>query len=282
QFPEERAFQDGLVHVTYVLPSNLIEWYREERPEVFRSEPYAGIYFYRCNLAKKPLDDVRVRKALSLSIDREAIVKNITMGGQLPASGFVPPTEGGYVAPEVVSFDPARARALLAEAGYPDGDGFPAIELMYNTSEAHRPIAEAIQSMWKKELGVETIRLNNQEWKAFQQTIFEEKYEIGRAGWIADYVDPTTFLDMWRTGDSNNNTSWSSPKYDRLLQEAALEADPEARRKKLFAAEEVLLEEMPVIPLYWYTRTYAIHPAVKHWNPLLLDKRDYKFIELQP
>jgi len=282
QFPEERCFRDGLLHVTYVLPSNLIDDYRENRPEVFRSEPYAGVYFYRCNTRVKPLDDPRVRKALAFSIDQKAIVENITMGGQVPAYGFTPPTERGYRPPNRVRYDPGRARELLAEAGYPGGEGFPEIELLFNTSEAHRPIAEAIQNMWKRNLGIETIDLENQEWKVFQQTVFEEEYEISRAGWIADYLDPTTFLDMWRKGDSNNNTGWSHPDYDRLLREAALEADPQSRRRKLQAAEEILLEEMPVLPIYWYTRTYAIHPAVKNWDPLVLDRRDYKFIRLVP
>lgn len=280
-YTEERAFRDGQLHYTYTLPSSLIEWYRENRPEVLRTEPYAGIYFYRCNVEEPPLDDPRVRKALALSIDRRSLVENVTLGGQTPAHGYTPPFEGVYDSPDRVGFDPERARALLAEAGYPGGEGFPGFEILINTSEDHRSIAEAIQAMWKEHLGISGVEINNQEWKVFQQTLHAIKYEMARSGWIGDYVHPTTFLTMWRTGDTNNETHWSNENYDRLIAESLQATDPEERLAKLHAAEEILLEEMPVIPLYWYTRVYLLRPEVKNWNPMVLDNRPWKHIRLE-
>ncbi|MEM7014123.1 MAG: peptide ABC transporter substrate-binding protein, partial [Verrucomicrobiota bacterium] len=282
-FTEERMFRDGQMHVTYVLPSNVRGWYQEKRPEILRREPYAGIYFYRLNIGKngvEALRDKRVRKALAFAIDRQELADFVTLGGEEPAHGFSFPM-GEYVPPNIVKFDPDEARQLLADAGYPGGEGFPKLELMINTSEQHRTIAEAIQAMWKKELDIE-VGIDNQEWKVFQQTTYEEKYQIARAGWIGDYMDVTTFLDMMRTGDSNNNTGWGNPQYDQLLKEAAVEASTEDRRKKLFEAEEILLDELPVIPIYWYSRVYLIDPSLKNWNPLVLDKRDFKNVWLEP
>lgn len=277
-FSDERLFRGGQHHYTYTIPNNLIEKYRRERPDLLRIEPYLGSYFFRCNVKRPPFDDPKVRQALALAIDRDKIVRYITMGGQLPASGFTPPIEGLYEPLRSVRFDPARARQLLAESRYA-GD-FPKIELLINTSEQHRKIAEAVQDMWRQHLNLrkDKVSINNQEWKVFQDTTFRMNYEISRAAWIADYVDPTSFLDMWRTDDSNNYTGWSSAEYDSLLQQAALEATPDQRMAKLHQAERILLEEMPILPLYWYTRVYLLDPRVRNWYPMVLDKRDYRHI----
>lgn len=281
-FTEERMFRDGQLHATYILPSNVRKWYAEEWPEVLRREPYAGAYFYRVNIgdnAEVPeLKDKRVRKALAFAIDREAICEKIAQGGEQPATGFSFPL-GLYEPPDRMKFDPEAARQLLAEAGFPGGKNFPKVEIMINTSEQHRAIAEAIQAMWKKHLGIKAD-IDNQEWKVYQESIFNEDYVISRNGWIADFMDATTFLDMFRTGDSNNNTGWGNDDYDRLLREAALETSPEARRAKMAEAEEILLDELPIIPIYWYTRVYLLDPKVQNWNPLVLDKRDYKHVRL--
>ena len=282
EFTEQKMFQDGQLHGTYTVPSNMIEWYRKHFPQYLRIEPYAGAYFYRFNTKVEPLDNPKVRLALALAVDRKAIVENITMGGQIPAHGLVPPTKGGYVPPNVVAFDPERAKKLLAEAGFPNGKNFPKLSVIYNTLESHRSIAEAIQAMWKKHLGIKTIKLRNQEWKVFQQTVIDMKYDIGRAGWIGDFVDPTTFLDLMRTTDSNNNTGYSNPDYDKALAEAALEVDPAKRQELLYSAEEKMLTDLPVLPIYWYTRVYLLHPDVQNWNPLILDNHPYKHIDVQP
>ena len=280
QYTEERMFRDKLIHHTYIVPPNLIEIYQEKHPDIITSDTYAGSYFYRFNTEREPLNNPLVRKALTLAVDRESIVKNIKRGGEQPAYGFTPPIGEGYKPPNLIRFDPELARQTLAEAGYPNGKGLPNFDLKMNTHESHRYIAEAIQEMWKKHLNVE-VGLSNQEWKVFQQTVTSQEYEISRAGWIGDYIDPTTFLDMWKTGDSNNNTGWGNKDYDRLLDEASLAASPEERYEVLKEAERIMLEELPILPIYWYTAVHLKHPALKNWNPNLLDKRDYKFIDLE-
>jgi len=280
EYTEERAFRDGQLHYTYTLASNLIEWYREHNPEVLRTESYAGSYFYRCNVNKPPLDDVRVRRALALAIDRKGIVENVTLGGQIPATAYTPPFEGVYDTPDRVRFDPEAARAYLAEAGYPGGEGFPGFQILINTLESHRAIAEAIQAMWKEHLGIDNVTIDNQEWKVFQRTLHNLDYEVARSGWIGDYVYPTTFLTMWRTDDTNNETGWSNAEYDRLIAQALRSTDPADRIANLQQAEEILLEEMPILPIYWYTRVFLLHPDVKNWNPMVLDNRPFKAIRL--
>lgn len=281
-YTEERAFRDDLLHYTYSVPSNMIDWYKENRPDFLHIETYAGVYFFRCNVKKTPTDNPDFRRALAYSIDQEVVVKYVTRGGQIPAYGFTPPSEGGYQPPDVIHFDPEKAREFLRKAGYADGAEVPPFTLMINTSEQHKAIAEAVQDMWKKHLGLTSVNIENQEWKVFQQTVQDIKYDVSRAGWIGDYVDPSTFLGMWKTGDSNNETHWSNPEYDRLLIEAAQTSETKARYAKLREAETVLLDELPVLPVYWYTRVYLLHPDVQNWNPLLLDNHPYKWISLKP
>ncbi len=281
QFTEERAFRDGLVHYTYIVPGNMIESYRKNQPEVLRVETYAGVYFFRCNTLKGPTKDVNFRRALAYSIDQETIVKYVTMGGQMPAYGFVPPSDAGYKPPNKIKFDPAKAKEFLKAAGYESGKDVPEFTILINTSEAHKAIAEAVQDMWKTHLGIEKVKISNQEWKVFQQTLKDIDYDVARSGWIADYVDPNTFLSLWNTTDSNNETGWSNPEYDRLLKEAAGVSDPAIRYKKLLTAESLLLDQLPILPVYWYTRVYLLHPDVKNWQPLLLDNHNYKFIDLE-
>ena len=280
EFSEERAYRDGQIHYTYTMPPNMIDWYRKNDPKHLRLDPYLGVYYYKFNLTKPPLDNPKLRQALSLAIDRKKIVENVTLGGQEPAYALSPPIEGLYQPPKIVHYDPEKARELLAEAGYPGGKGLPKIELLFNTQDTHKSIAETIQAMWKKELGIDGISLLNQEWKVYQSTLHEMRYEIGRHAWIGDFVDPTTFLDMFRTGDSNNETGWSSPRYDQLLKDAARAPSMEERTKILLEAETILLTELPIIPIYWYTRTTLVHPSMRGWEPLLIDNHPYKHVDL--
>lgn len=159
--------------------------------------------------------------------------------------------------------DLEEAKRLLAEAGYPDGKGLPEIKILYNTNEAHQKIAEAIMEMWKKNLGVENISLTNQEWGVYLNSRKTGDYQVARAGWAADYTDAMTFLDMWTTGNGNNQTNWGSPEYDALIREAKMNPDPEARVKAMHDAEAILMEEMPVLPIYFYTNVNMYKPWVK-------------------
>jgi oligopeptide transport system substrate-binding protein len=277
---QERAFQAGQLHKTEQMPLDKIPYYRREHPDLIRIDPYEGVYFYRINVKRKPLDNPKVRLALNLAVDRESIVKNITRGKQRPATGFTPPGMGDYQTLDVIHYDPARARQLLAEAGYPNGQGFPKFSILINTNQWHRTVAEAIQQMWKEELNID-VGIENQEWKVYLASQNDLNYDISRSGWIGDFMDPVTFLSVWRTGDGNNDTGWSNPEYDKLLDQAAQTGDPKERFSILHQAEQVWLSEPPGVLIYWYTLVYNLDPSVKNWNPLALDDHNYKFIDLE-
>lgn len=277
---EERMFRTGQLHKTNELPNAKIDTYRRDYPESLRIDPYLGVYFYRCNVARPPLNDKRVRQALALALDRESIVSKVTRGGQRPAYAVSYPGTAGYTPRAKITGTLDDAKRLLAEAGFPEGKGLPTIELLYNTSENHRAIAEAIQQMWKRNLGAD-ISLMNQEWKVYMDSQHSKNFTLQRGGWIADYVDPHTFLELWVTDNGNNDTNWSHAGYDRLFQQA-LAAKTEAERYEIYQQmDAILVDECPIIPIYHSTRTYALSPKVKGYHPTLLDNHPYKFIHLE-
>ncbi|MGA2139087.1 MAG: peptide ABC transporter substrate-binding protein [Verrucomicrobiia bacterium] len=278
---EEHAFRAGQVHVTETLPLSKIDFYKKNYPDLLHIEPYLGTYFYRINVTKPPLNDKRIRRALALTIDRESLVADVLRGGQLPAFCLTPPGTAGYTCRTQLHEDIAEAKRLLAEAGYPGGKGLPPIELLYNTLEAHRIIAESIQQMWNKSLGIE-VHLVNQEWKVYLDSQRTLNYQVCRASWIGDYVDPNSFLDMWLTGGGNNETGWSNSQYDQLIAEAARTTDPQQRLEVFQKAEAILLDELPIIPIYFYTHVCAQRPEVKGWYPTILDNHPYKYVYLEP
>ncbi len=277
---DERMFRTGQVDMTYELPNAKIDAYRRENPAALRIDPYLGVYFYRCNVTRPPLNDKRVRRALALALDRESLVKNVVRGDQQPAYAVTYPDVDGYTPRARLTGDLAEARRLLAEAGYPGGKGCPKIELSYNTSENHRAIAEAIQQMWSKNLGVE-VELQNQEWKVYLDLQHSENYMMQRGGWIADYVDPHAFLEIWETNSGNNNTKWSNAEYDQLLQQALAAKDNAERYEIYQKMDAILVDELPVIPIYYYTKVAALSPRVKGFYPTLLDNHPYKYISLE-
>ncbi|MEN3943037.1 peptide ABC transporter substrate-binding protein [Prosthecobacter sp. SYSU 5D2] len=278
---EERAFRDGQVHVTNTVPLPKMDYYREKEPDLFRLEPMLGTYFYRINVTKPPFNDKRVRKALTLSVDQDTLIRNVLRGGQKPAIGFTPPGAGeGYETPGLLKYDPEEARRLLAEAGYPNGKGFPKFDILINTMESHRTIGEAIMEMWKKNLNIPAGVLN-QDWGVYLDSQRTLDFQICRAGWIGDYLDPYTFLSIWQTGDGNNNTGWSSPRYDELMQASLREGDSTRRMAILTEAETLLLDELPMIPLYWYVRPFLRRPEVKGMKSSLLEHRCYKAVYLE-
>jgi oligopeptide transport system substrate-binding protein len=276
----ERAFEAGQLHKTLDVPLDRIPYYRREHPELIRIEPFVADYFYRLNTNRKPLDNPKVRLALNLAVNREEIVTNITRAKQRPETGLVPPGMDGYEPLDVIHYDPERARQLLAEAGYPNGKGFPKFNILINTHEAHRVIAEAIQQMWKQELNID-VGIENQEWKVYLQSQNSMNYDMCRGGWIGDFMDPSTFLSIWTTGNGNNATGWSNPTYDQLIDQAAHTGDPQKRFEILHDAERLFLSEPAVVCIYWYTRFYLLDPSVKNWNPLALDVHNYKYIDLE-
>lgn len=278
---EERSFRSGTLHATSTVPLNKIRVYQRDNPELIRIDPFFGTYFYRLNVTRKPFDDPRVRRALAMAIDRESIVRNVTKGGEDPAYFMTPPNTAGYTCRTLITEDVAEARRLLAEAGYPDGRGWPGGEILFNTLEAHRSIAEAIQQMWRTNLGIE-VTLSNQDWKVYLDSMTNLDYDIARSGWIGDYYDAMNFLECFITDGGNNRTGWSNPEYDRLLREAEATLGKTQRLELYQRAEAILLEEMPIVPIYFQKRQYLISPVVKGWEPSILGQVIYKDIYLEP
>ena len=278
---EERAFRAGQLHITESLPVGKVDTYKREQAGTLQIGAFLDTYFYRLNTTRPGLSNVKVRQALAAAIDRTAIVEKITRGGQQPAHSFTPPGVGGYQPPDALHGNFDEARRLLAAAGYPGGQGLPPLEIMINSSGNHRAIAEAIQEMWRRELGAD-VRINNME----QATLLANRrtldYQIMRGEWAADYLDPKTFLDVFRSDSNNNHTGWTSPNYDSLLFEADRTADPAGRQILLQRAETILLTELPIIPIYYYTSVRLVHPSVHGWHPTLLDRHPYKQLWLEP
>ena len=276
---EERMFRAGQLHKTNSLPIEKIAGYSESKAPEFHLSPYLGTYFYRLNTTIKPLNDVRVRKALAMSIDRELLVEKVTKGGQLAAYNFTPPDTQGYTPRAKLEFNIEKAQKLLAEAGYPNGEGFPKLEILFNTFEDHRKIAVTVQQMWKQALNID-VTMQNQDWKVYLSNTRTMNYQIARAAWIGDYLDPNTFLDMFVTNGGNNETGWSSTKYDELIASAGNTMDQSERYEFFQNAEKILVEELPIIPIYTYTTKYLLHTSVKGVDDNIMDYHPYKYISL--
>ncbi len=278
---EERAFRAGQLHVTETIPPARIDSYLKDAPGLLRSDPLLGTFFLRVNVRRPALNDARIRLALALAVDRAAIVERVLRGGQRPAFSFTPPGLGGYAPDPVQGSQVDEARRLLAQSGHPGGAGLPVFDLLYNTSESHRTIAEAVQEMWRRDIGVQ-VRLVNQDFKSTEEARSTGGYDILRSAWIADYADPSAFLEVWRGDSSNNFTGWSNPDFDSLLFTAARTGDQAARNALYAKAERILLTEAPVIPIYHYMHVYLIRPSVRGWNSTLLDHHPYKWVSLSP
>jgi oligopeptide transport system substrate-binding protein len=214
--------------------------------------PILATYFYRFNVTRAPFDNPLVRKAIALSINKNFIVDRVTRAGEPITGSFTPPGLSHYQPPQGLSYNPDLGRELLAQAGYPQGEGFPAITLLYNKTEQDENIALAFQNMMKKELGIR-VELRNQEWKVYLNSLSQLDYDIARSSWVGDYADPNTFLDCFITGRGNNRTGWSHAEYDRLMTQANRENDPIKRSQWLQQAETILVEEqLPIIPIFHF------------------------------
>ena len=249
--------------------------------------PYIGTYYVCYNTEAAPFDDWRVRKAFTLAIDSQYIVENVTQTGQLPATGFVPSgvsdvdatadfrTAGGdyWTAPttdEQYQKNVAEAKQLLADAGYPDGAGFPTVTYTYNTNDNHKKIGEALQQQWQTALGV-SVKLENQDWSVFLENRKQGNYQIARNGWIADYNDPISFLDMWLTGGGNNDAQYSSADYDAAIAEAKASSDAQVRMDAMHRAEDIIIgQDWALGPIYFYTQKYMLNSDINgmYYTPL--------------
>ncbi|WP_425401035.1 peptide ABC transporter substrate-binding protein [Aeoliella sp.] len=254
------------------MPNNLIREFLESDPprDDFNPAPQLGVYTYKLNVEREALSDKRVRQALALALDREEIIRTAVRGPQQPALNMVPPQVTGYTPAYMPTPDPDRARQLLAEAGFPGGNGFPKFEIFYNNNEGHKAIAELLRKQWQRELGI-SVGLRNMAWPAFTDAMRQTQYDIGRQGWIADYNDANTFLDLYVSDNENNQTNWGSDEYDQLIKDAEAEADPEKRNAILHQAETILMDELPVIPIYFYYSRNMVKPHVRGFYNNALD-----------
>jgi oligopeptide transport system substrate-binding protein len=227
----------------------------------FHANPFGATGFLRFNVKRKPFDDVRVRRALALGLDKQDIVEKITRAGEPVANNLVPPGNSGYTPPQGLVYNVEEARRLLAEAGYPGGRGFPEVNLLYSNKGTGSQVATEIQALWARDLGITSIHLRGQEWKVYLNTQQSVDFDLSLSAWIGDYSDPQTFIDMFVTDGGNNDTNWDDPKYDQMLQLSESTPDPAQRMNILHDMEKILVEdEVPIVPLYFYVGMSLYYP----------------------
>lgn len=275
-----RLFREGGLHW---MPSIPLPKWEELRwlPEYYVT-PFLTTYFYRFNCTKPPFDDKRVRKAFSLALDRSVVAGQVLKAGQIPAT-WLTPAMPGYDPPAGLPTDRAAARRLLAEAGYgPGGTALPPIELLYNTSEAHKQVAEAVARQWEDALGVR-VTLINREWKVYLADTNALSYQVARASWVGDYLDPDTFIALWRSGGGNNRTGWRNAAFDAGLAAAQAEADPQRRPALYRELERMLVEdEFPFMPVYIYVNQGLLRDEVRGWYENVRDEHPWWCMWIEP
>lgn len=276
-------YEVGAVDIITEVPTAIVPWLLENRSD-FVCNPYLGVYFYRCNVTRSPMSNLHFRKALNYAIDKEDIVKNVSKAGEKAAVSYVPPGFPGYTAVDGPKFNPERARQEMTLARKELGENAfkKNIKLLYNTREDHKAIAERIQSLWQKHLGIQ-VELTNQEWKVYLDAQENLDYDLCRAAWIGDYNDPNTFLDMYITNGDQNKTGWSNTRYDQLiLEKSALEGDPKTRMDYFHEAETILMEELPVLPIFFYVTKDMISPKVRGFYPNIRNLIAFKYLSVVP
>lgn len=273
---EERAFRAGQIEITMTVPAARLAHYVEQESGLLRRQPLFETRYLALNPARGPLADPRVRRALSLALDRTALVNHVLRGGQTPATSFVPPGLGGYTPGTTLAADAAAARRLLAEAGYPGGQGFPRLEF---STWTNTPVLEAIQQMWKRELGIDTA-ITLREGRVHLAAMAAGDFDLSLLPLIPDYDDPADAFADLTTGAPANYGRWSRPDYDALVATAGRTLDPADRLQQYRAAEKILLEDLPVIPLYFSAQNYLVSPRVHGWQSDRLWTRFYQNITL--
>lgn len=278
---EESAFRTGQLHLTSGVPLSKLDVYAREQPDRLKVVDDRGVYFYSLNVSRPPLDDRRVRQALSLAVDRERLTRQVLKGGREPAWHFTPPAMGGYTARARLRFDPERARALLAEAGFAGGAGFPPVALLVDAREHHRVIAETVQQMWRQHLGI-SIALRQEETQVLNSSKRRMDFQMVRGSWNATtYQDPFYFLGAWQTDGLYNEAKWRHAGFDALV-EATWTNDRPVRDEAWQRAEAIFLEELPAIPLFFSTQTFLLSPSVKGWQPRPFADRRLQALWLEP
>lgn len=278
---EEKMFRSGQLHATNMVPNSKTPGYRNQPNSPLVQMPQMASYFYVFNMKVPPMDDRRVRRALALAVDRQTLATNVLNDTAIAWGGYVPFGMPDYSPPNPLSFDPDEARRLLSEAGFPNGEGFPEISLLYNTSEDHRTIAVAVQQMWKKHLNID-ITLENQEWQVYLTAVREGNFEIARRGWNGD-VTPNSFLDYMISDSPINNTGFANSVYDDLVINQARSTGDLSEIMSIYReAEEILLREAPLLPVATYTEKRLLQPSVKGMHGRVVSGYIYKYVELDP
>ncbi|WP_163369078.1 oligopeptide ABC transporter substrate-binding protein OppA [Klebsiella aerogenes] len=260
-------YRSGEIDMTYNnMPIELFQKLKKEIPKEVHVDPYLCTYYYEINNQKAPFTDVRVRTALKLALDRDIIVNKVKNQGDLPAYSYTPPYTDGMklVEPEWFKWSQEKrneeAKKLLAEAGY-TADKPLTFNLLYNTSDLHKKLAIAVASIWKKNLGA-NVKLENQEWKTFLDSRHQGTFDVARAGWCADYNDPTSFLNTMLSDSSNNTAHYKSPAFDKIIGDT-LQVTDEAKRAELYAqSEQQLDKDSAIVPVYYYVNARLVKPWV--------------------
>lgn len=276
-------YMTGMIDWVTVPPAEVVRVFMKEQPKRndFNPAPQLTTYYFLLNTTRPPLDDKRVRQALSLATDREEITRVATGAGEVPALSLVPSSMPHYQIQPCAPFNPEAAKKLLAEAGYPGGQGFPKLEILYNTDQQHQAIAELLRKQWQRNLGI-TASLRSEEWGSFQDSQQQLKYLVARRAWVGDYVDPNTYLDMFVSGGENNCTGFANPQYDKLIADAAKEPNKVKRIEILQSAERLLMDEMPIIPIYYYVSRNVVRPRVRGFYNNLQDLHPLNAIWIDP
>lgn len=259
-------YKAGEIDIAYPVPQIQFKALKAQLGEQVHVEPNLATYYYQFNTTKAPFNDPRVRLALNLGLDKDIIAEKVLGQGQRPAWMTSQDTTGGvtFKKPDYASWTHeqriSEANKLLKEAGFSEAKPL-SFDLLYNTSESHQRIAIAASSMWKKNLGVEA-KLQNQEWKTMLDTMHSRTYDLVRYAWIADYDDASTFLNNFRTGDSQNTTGFSNADFDEAMKQAAMAGSLEQRGQFYQKAEDVLAQNVPAIPVYQYVVVKLVKPYV--------------------
>ncbi|MBP6507980.1 MAG: peptide ABC transporter substrate-binding protein [Opitutaceae bacterium] len=276
---EERAFRAGQLHATTSLPSSKVAVYEANKDPALQITPRIGVSFIVFNTRRPPFNDARVRRAFSAAINREALAKAAYQGGFTPAHSLSQPGMGGYQPVILITEGPAAARSLLAAAGYPGGAGFPPITYLYNTLDRNRAVAEILQQMWRKELGI-NVELVNQEWKVFLDTRREGTFDIARSGWNPFANEPTDYFELFLKDGSYNQTGWSNARFDALYQEALKTFAVPARHRLYTEMDRILRDESPLAPLVFSSTVRLVDPSVQHWPNNIMDSRFLRDVTL--
>lgn len=245
-----------------------------------QTKPMAATYFYMFNVNKFPFNNEKLRKALAFAIDRKDIVKNIAKGNETPATCIVPPPFTLQTQECFKDADVEHAQRLFSEALEElnlTKESFPALVISYNTSEGHHKIAQAVQQQWRKALGID-VQLENQEWKVYLDKVQSQDFSIGRMSWLASYNDPFNFLDTFQyLNNPMNYPKWIDPAYTKLLEQSELESDPAKRKEILAKAERILIDAMPVVPVYFMTNTFLVNPSLKGYYMSPIGEVDFRY-----